>query len=350
MHAAGATAHILIVTGASGAGKTTTVTALAERAIPGVECFHFDSIGVPTAEVMEREHGGGEGWQAHATSEWLSRLGRLPTSVRVAVLDAQTRPSFVFASAQRAAPRATHVVLFDCAAEVRAVRLRGARGQPELANARMDCWAAYLRGQADALHLPVVETTWLTVAEAASQLEAIIRRVMNPGPLGLARTMVRLVDHEPAWAALFIAEQTSIRTWLGELAVDVQHVGSTAAPGLAAKPILDIAVAVRASADVMLAADRLRNAGYLDRGSAGREGGHLLVREIAPEVRSAHIHIMDAADPQWSDYLRFRDRLRSDGDVRQKYAQLKAQLAHAFGADRRAYTAGKSAFIRQVLA
>jgi hypothetical protein len=57
-----------------------------------VRCFYFDSIGVPTAEVMEREHGGGEKWQAAATAEWLARLSGLSADVRVAVLDGQTRP------------------------------------------------------------------------------------------------------------------------------------------------------------------------------------------------------------------------------------------------------------------
>jgi hypothetical protein len=175
MHANTAACHVLVITGASGAGKTATVDALSARAVPGVECFHFDSIGIPTAEEMERGYGGGEQWQAQATSDWLARLGSLPARVRVAVLDAQTRPSFVFASAKRAAPREVHVILFDCSAGARAARLRGPRGQPELANARMDHWAAYLRGQADALGLRVIDTSRLTVAEATSQLEAIVR-------------------------------------------------------------------------------------------------------------------------------------------------------------------------------
>lgn len=181
MHGIPATSHILVVTGASGAGKTAAVDTLSARVVPGIECFHFDSIGVPTAEVMERHYGGGEQWQAEATAEWLARLGSLPADIRVAVLDAQTRPSFVFGAARRAAPRAVHVVLFDCAAEVRAARLRGPRRQPDLVTARMDQWAAYLRGQANALNLSVIETTSLTVAEAASDLEAIVVRLATAG-------------------------------------------------------------------------------------------------------------------------------------------------------------------------
>jgi RNase adaptor protein for sRNA GlmZ degradation len=170
-------ARILVVTGASGAGKTATVRALDARALPGVHCFYFDSIGVPTAEVMERDYVDGERWQASATGEWLARLSALHEDVRVAVLDGQTRPSFVFSAAARAAPRTAHVVLLDCSSDVRAARLRGPRRQPELADVRMDHWAAYLRGQADALDLAVIDTSQLTVTEAAAQLEEIVRRL-----------------------------------------------------------------------------------------------------------------------------------------------------------------------------
>ncbi|HEX7977815.1 MAG TPA: hypothetical protein VF461_04390 [Gemmatimonadaceae bacterium] len=168
---------ILVVTGASGAGKTATVSALAALGRPGVQCFHFDSIGVPTPEAMERDHGGPEQWQAWATKQWLARLAALDESIRVAVLDAQTRPSTVFTAHGAGAGWNPHVVLFDCSPEVRAARLRGPRQQPELATPRMDSWAAYLRGQADALGLPVIETTSLSIAEATQELLAFVERL-----------------------------------------------------------------------------------------------------------------------------------------------------------------------------
>jgi len=148
--------------------------------LPGVRCFHFDSIGVPSAEEMERDHGGAEQWQAWATEQWLARLAGLGEGVRVAVLDAQTRPSTVFASPSAAAASNAHVVLVDCSPEVRTARLHGPRGQGHLATARMDTWAAYLRGQADALGLAIIDTTDLTVAEAAHQLETFVRRLTDP--------------------------------------------------------------------------------------------------------------------------------------------------------------------------
>jgi hypothetical protein len=171
--------HVLVVTGASGVGKTTAVQALDACRIPGVRCFFFDSIGVPSAEIMERDYGSGERWQALATADWLARLGGLLDDVRVAVLEGQTRPSFVFGAADRAAPRAVHVVLLDCASSVRVARLLGPRHQPDLATAQMDSWAAYLRGQAEALNLGVIDTTTASVDETASRLADLVRRLRS---------------------------------------------------------------------------------------------------------------------------------------------------------------------------
>jgi hypothetical protein len=167
--------HIFIVTGASGAGKTVAVQALERRELSGVRCFYFDSIGVPTAEEMERAFARGASWQAWATDEWLQWLHGLGPETRVAVLDAQTRPSHVLGPRAKPGARTVHVVHLDCSTDVRNARLRLLRGQPELATPQMDCWAAYLRGQADALNLPVIDTTLRSIEEVADQLEAIVR-------------------------------------------------------------------------------------------------------------------------------------------------------------------------------
>jgi len=65
---------ILVVTGASGVGKTSSVLELQARALPYAACFYFDSIGVPTPEVLERDFGGAEQWQAYGTDRWIERL------------------------------------------------------------------------------------------------------------------------------------------------------------------------------------------------------------------------------------------------------------------------------------
>ncbi len=165
---------IVVVTGASGAGKTAAVSALAALDLPGVRCFHFDSIGVPSADAMEQDYGGGDAWQAWATRQWLARLRALDDGTRVAVLDGQTRPAMVFDAVPAGSDAAVRVILFHCEPDVRAARLRGLRGQPELVNARMDTWAAYLRDQAVTLDLPIVDTTALGIDEAVERLRALL--------------------------------------------------------------------------------------------------------------------------------------------------------------------------------
>jgi GrpB-like predicted nucleotidyltransferase (UPF0157 family) len=76
----------------------------------------------------------------------------------------------------------------------------------------------------------------------------------------------------------------------------------------------------------------------------------VFVRERAPEVRTHHLHMVAIDDPQWADYLRFRDRLRADTALRTDYTALKQKLEERFAADRQGYTAAKGAFIRRVLA
>jgi hypothetical protein len=161
---------ILAVTGASGAGKTAVVRALEARALPGVRCYYFDTIGVPSSDDMHRDFGGPERWQAVTTRRWVDHFAANPDAAELCVLDGQTRPSFVRSAAECAGIRVACVVLLDCAPGVRHARLIGPRDQPALSNPQMDCWAAYLRGQADALDLPVIDTTEIGIEAAADRL------------------------------------------------------------------------------------------------------------------------------------------------------------------------------------
>ncbi|HVG45127.1 MAG TPA: hypothetical protein VM890_10370 [Longimicrobium sp.] len=169
---------ILVLTGASGAGKTTLVDALSALGLPGVGCYFFDSVGVPSPEEMTRLFGGGEQWQSAVTGEWIARLMRNDDGVRVAVLDGQVRPSVTRDHLVRLGARRWRIVLADCGHAERNARLHGPRAQPELASRDMDCWAAYLRGQADALGLHVLDTgrpVDVAVAELAALVEELRR-------------------------------------------------------------------------------------------------------------------------------------------------------------------------------
>lgn len=159
--------RLLFAIGASGVGKTAAIRALAAQAIPGLSCHEFDSVGVPSVDDMVSRFGTGERWQEVTTHQWIDRL-RADASP-MAILEGQTRPSFI-------RPRLGHlragIVLLDCEPQVRSQRLCTSREQPELDTAEMHSWAAYLRGQAEALGLPIIDTTARTPDEVADELLA----------------------------------------------------------------------------------------------------------------------------------------------------------------------------------
>jgi len=154
---------LLVVVGASGAGKTTIVGRLAALALPGIGCYHFDTIGIPADD--DQRFANGAKFQEWALDAWLARLVQNEDGVRVAVLDASVRPSAVRDALARHGVARGDIVLVDCDYDERNARLRGPRGQPELATAQMDCWAAYVRGQADALHIAILDTTRISPDE-----------------------------------------------------------------------------------------------------------------------------------------------------------------------------------------
>jgi GrpB-like predicted nucleotidyltransferase (UPF0157 family) len=110
--------------------------------------------------------------------------------------------------------------------------------------------------------------------------------------IGLKRSAVELFDHDTGWAILAIKACDAVRNACCEFIVDVQHVGSTAVPGLPAKPILDIAAGVTTFDSLPEISRRLTRSGYLYRGDHGDAGGHLFVVESAPDIRTIHLHVV----------------------------------------------------------
>lgn len=167
--------------GASGVGKTSVAQHLESRA-PWVGLVHyFDSIGVPSTDRMVEEHGSGEAWQKWATEQWVLHLAG--SNERLQLLEGQTRPSFVREALESAPGLEPILILLNCSEDVRRHRLTELRGRPELANPRMETWSAYLRGQADALGLPVIDTDELEIGEVAERVEAIGLRGLSVGAL-----------------------------------------------------------------------------------------------------------------------------------------------------------------------
>jgi GrpB-like predicted nucleotidyltransferase (UPF0157 family) len=166
--------------------------------------------------------------------------------------------------------------------------------------------------------------------------------------LGLKYGTVLLVEHDSRWAQAFLAERESLVAALGDLSGEVEHIGSTAVPGLPAKPILDIAVGIPESSDWAECIARLQQLGYEYHGDAGRDGGHVFVRARG-DVRTHHVHVVLLEDSQWRAYLALRDLLRNDSVVRGMYAAAKKELALRFADDRKAYTKGKGQVVDRLL-
>ncbi|MET0918376.1 MAG: GrpB family protein [Burkholderiales bacterium] len=164
--------------------------------------------------------------------------------------------------------------------------------------------------------------------------------------LGLLPGTVRLREYTPLWAQLYRVEAARIRSALRELALDVQHVGSTAVPGLKAKPILDIAVAIPAHAIVPKCATSLAALGYEYAYWVELENDFTFEKGVA---RTHHVHLVELDSRQWSDYLRFRDALRQNAQLLGEYERVKLELGARFCRDRVSYTREKAEFICRVL-
>lgn len=163
---------ILVLTGASGAGKTTLTLKLNELAIPGVKGINCDRV------KLEVERLGSTDPQANTLRYWVSHVSQPETGIELAVLDTQIRPHLAAEVLSQAAIDYAQIVLVDCDPAKRNERLHMDRAQPELANPRMDCWAAYLRGQADALKLSIIDTSNDQPEKTVVELELLVRNLL----------------------------------------------------------------------------------------------------------------------------------------------------------------------------
>jgi GrpB-like predicted nucleotidyltransferase (UPF0157 family) len=163
----------------------------------------------------------------------------------------------------------------------------------------------------------------------------------HPHGLGLEAGANRLVDYDPRWPRAFALEAARIRSVVGSLALAIEHYGSTAVPGLRAKPILDLLIGVADIDDGLEMIAPMASLGYDYAGSQGIPEHHIFGLGLA---RTHLAHVVAFEGDQWRRCLRFRDRLRSDPDLRATYQAIKAQLADG-GLSRADYTAGKTAFV-----
>ena len=163
---------------------------------------------------------------------------------------------------------------------------------------------------------------------------------------GVEPGKVRVVPYDPAWPEKYANEAGRVRSAVGHLIEDIQHIGSTAIPGMAAKPIMDIAVAVADTGVVESLVSHLEAIGYEYRGLLGGTPGHYFFRKGDP--REYFLHVFEHRRDFWARRIAFRDYLIANADVATEYRRLKEQLAADYPDDRTSYTAQKKAFVERV--
>lgn len=169
---------------------------------------------------------------------------------------------------------------------------------------------------------------------------------MHGTVLGLRNGSLAVVPHQTVWAEMFEAEAVLIRAALPKPTPAIDHIGSTAVPGLSAKPILDIALRAPKIEEARIA-NALVKIGYIDRGI---RSGRLFIRLRDGDVRTHNLHLYEPDDPDCLDQITFRNALRRDPDLRSRYAALKQQLVRHLGdAGRREYAPAKTSFVREAI-
>ena len=148
---------------------------------------------------------------------------------------------------------------------------------------------------------------------------------------------------------MYERERAEIAACIGQHVLRIEHAGSTAIPGTAGKPTIDILVGVRDWDEARVTFGPLAKIGWEFRGERGMPRRHFFRRLNAQGRRTHQLHMLEVIHPQWEAMLLFRDHVRSHPDAAAEYQRLKLDLARKFPNSRGAYSAGKEAFVMGVL-
>ena len=160
---------------------------------------------------------------------------------------------------------------------------------------------------------------------------------------------IHLVAYDSEWPRLFMEERAALQRVLKPwLTGPVEHIGSTAVPGLVAKPVIDIMAAVGSLEESKNASIAVQGLGYLY-APYRTDVMHWFCKPQF-SFRTHHLHLVPYRSDLWLARIAFRDRLREDPEVAAEYSDLKRKLAASFEHDREAYTDAKSGFIARIVA
>lgn len=159
---------------------------------------------------------------------------------------------------------------------------------------------------------------------------------------------VVLADHDPRWAVRFSDEASLISTALGGVVIELHHIGSTAIPEIAAKPVIDMLAVVSSLEALDRASSSLESLGYESKGEFGIPGRRYFRKDFPSGIRTHQLHAFATGSAEIERHLNFRDYLRAHPAEARAYEALKVSLAAQSASDARAYTDDKTAFIREI--
>jgi GrpB-like predicted nucleotidyltransferase (UPF0157 family) len=165
---------------------------------------------------------------------------------------------------------------------------------------------------------------------------------------GGGAAQLALSPYQASWPARFRVEAEVLRVALGALKPVVEHAGSTAVPGLAARPVIDMLLGLSAPVLIDAFAARLANFGYTLLPPGPPPAPRVLVRQIRG-VRTHHVQVVETFSEDWHRILILRDLLRQDDALGRQYTQLKLDLMRRYPGDAVAYANGKASFIRSIV-
>lgn len=159
----------------------------------------------------------------------------------------------------------------------------------------------------------------------------------------------KLVEYNPEWVEEFNKRSKDLRLIFGNEFVDVQHIGSTSIPGMAAKPQIDILVIVKDLSKVKAYYSSMAKAGYTARGTEYVGiGDEYFTEDLPNHTRLAGVHVLPQGHPEISKYLNFRDYLRLNQADRDLYTAVKRELYQKFTDDYHHYDSGKKKVIESI--
>ena len=167
--------------------------------------------------------------------------------------------------------------------------------------------------------------------------------------IGLKRGTVELLPHNPLWEDVAAETIKKLKSLLNDVAVDIQHVGSTSIQNICAKPIIDIAVGVNTLDSIKPYIELLKKNGIIFRKEDVKEQLLFVIGDFEKEFRTHHIHVVEWNNIAWKNYINFRDYLNAFPEYAKEYDDLKKKLALEFANNRGNYTAGKQEFIDRIL-